>query len=172
MRINFKYSGRNVRVSTLGHVCCKRVLLTLPDVLRVHLRLVGIRSGPILWWHTRHDRLLSLFLVEDMLDVYHTCHLHSKIFSNLSRLWFKINVLLSVYYALYFMYRAFSSLISSNSCLWNTSRMNFRGGAICWDGSRVFPRCCAFQVTWFISGASHPELPQRYRISCRRELYI
>jgi len=74
--------------------------------------------------------------------------------------------------ALLFMYRAFSSLISSNSSLWNTSRTNFRGGAICWDGSRVFPRCCAFQVTWFTSGALHPELSQRYIIMQKIITYV
>ena len=162
------YLGRNVRVSTLGHVCRKRILLTLLDVLRVHLRLMGIRGGPILWWNTRHDRLLSLFLVEDMLDIYHTCYLRGKILFNLSRLYVTwTNMLFFIYYIMYFslMHRVFSFLISLNSSLWNTSRTNFRGGAICWDGSRVFPRCYAFQVTWFISGALHPELPQRYIIS-------
>lgn len=74
-RTSMRHGRRNVRVSTAGHVRREWILLTFPDVLRVYLRVVGIRSGPILRWHTRHDRLLSLLLVEDLLDVYHTCHL-------------------------------------------------------------------------------------------------
>lgn len=78
-------------------------------------------------------------------------------------------VLSYIYYFVLLLYitlrRAFLSLISSNSSPWNTLRTIFHGGAIYWDGSRVFPRCYAFHVTWFIFGALHPELPQRYIIS-------
>jgi len=76
-----------------------------------------------------------------------------------------IFIILHYYFIFITLCRAFSSLISSNSSPWNTLRTNFRGGAIYWDGSRVFPRCYAFQVTWFTFGALHPELPQRYIIS-------
>lgn len=68
-------SERNVRLPVAGYVCRERILPALPDVLRVYFRVMGIWSGSILRWHTGHDRLLSLLLVEDMLDSYHACYL-------------------------------------------------------------------------------------------------
>lgn len=73
------FSGWNVRLSIARYVCRERILPALPDVLRVYFRVVGIRGRSILRRHTGHDRLLSLLLVEDMLDGHHACHLCGEI---------------------------------------------------------------------------------------------
>jgi len=41
-------SGRNVRVSIVGHVRSQWILPALLDVLRMHIRVMGVRSKPIL----------------------------------------------------------------------------------------------------------------------------
>jgi len=79
--------------------------------------------------------------------------------------------LLFLHYISY-AHRVSSFLISLNLSLWNISRMIFHGGVTYWGGSRVSPRCCAFQVTCSTSGALHLELPQRCVTSRKRFTYM
>lgn len=77
-RLTNKFPGWDVCVPIARHVRRQRLLPALLDVLRVYLRVVGVRCEPVLRRHTRHDRLLSVFLVEDLLDRHYARHLRGK----------------------------------------------------------------------------------------------
>ena len=136
--------GRNVRVPAFQQLRLQQSGSPLAHLLRVHRHFVGFRSQPFLRWHQGHDWILPDSLVQVLLVLHHSTHLHCQYLTNQrSTRKESINLLR--------LGRASLSSIWSISRHWLTWTIITLGGAIssacCWPCRPWF----AFQLTWSTS---------------------